>query len=108
MDDLVNWTQYFLAMGVLFGLLAAVGLIAYAIQRGWILQNLTGLRNAMLPDRRMKVTETLVIDPRRRVVIVRCDETESVILLGAERETVLATQPARPEPEEAENKETVA
>lgn len=107
MDDLVNWTQYFLAMGVLLGLLAGVGLIAYAMQRGWILQNLTGLRNAMLPDRRMRVTETLVIDPRRRVVIVRHDETESVILLGAERETVLAARDALPDAE-PEQEDTAA
>ena len=96
MGDLVNWTQYFLAMGVLLGLLASVGVIAYAVQRGWILQNLTGLRHTLLPDKRLAVTETLVIDPRRRVVIIRHDDHEQIVLLGAERETVLASQPAQP------------
>jgi flagellar protein FliO/FliZ len=33
-------------------------------------------------DRRLKVVETLVLDPARRVVIVSCDGRERLLLLG--------------------------
>ena len=92
MNDIVNWTQYLLAMLVLLGLLGGLGLFAYAVQRGWILQNMTGLRTFAAASRRLSIVETLVVDPRRRVVIIRCDDREHVLLLGAERETVLTGQ----------------
>jgi flagellar protein FliO/FliZ len=96
--DVVDLTQYMLVMFVLVGLLGAIGLLALAIQRGWILKNITGLRYMKPEERRLKVSETLVIDPRRRVVIVKCDDEEYVVLLGAESETLLSTQPAKPTP----------
>jgi flagellar protein FliO/FliZ len=33
-------------------------------------------------DRRLRVVETLVLDPARRVVIVACDGRERMLLLG--------------------------
>ncbi len=33
-------------------------------------------------DRRLKVVETLVLDPGRRLVIVACDGRERLVLLG--------------------------
>jgi len=96
--DVVDTTQYWLVMFVLLGMLGAIGFIAIAVQRGWILKNITGLRYMTPDERRLKVSETLAIDPRRRIVIVKCDDTEHVILLGAERETLLASIPAKPTP----------
>tara|TARA_R110000868_G_scaffold219607_1_gene470697 strand:+ start:1429 stop:1755 length:327 start_codon:yes stop_codon:yes gene_type:complete len=96
MNDIVNWTQYLLAMLVLLGLLGALGLFSYAVQRGWILQTVTGLRGVATTARRLSIVETLVVDPRRRVVIIRSDDREHVILLGAERETVLESRASGP------------
>ena len=42
-------------------------------------------------DRRLKLVETLVLDPARRLVIVDCDGTERLVLLGEGR--VLADLP---------------
>ena len=36
-------------------------------------------------DRRLKLVETLILDPARRVVIVSCDGREQLILLGEGR-----------------------
>src|SRR5690348_10033586 len=36
-------------------------------------------------DRRLKVVETLVLDPARRLVLVECDGAEKLILLGEGR-----------------------
>ena len=95
MTDIVDWTHYFFAVSVLAVLVGSLGLFGYAVRKGWILQNVTGLRGfATGTDRRLKLKETLVIDPRRRLVILQADGTEHVVLLGAEAETVLASQPA--------------
>jgi len=96
--DVINLTQYFQMMFVLMAILGAIGFLAYAVQRGWILQNLTGLTPQSRTDRRLSVSETLTIDPRRRVVIVKSDEMEHVILLGMERETLLSSQSAKKTP----------
>ncbi len=95
MTEHVHWTQYLLALFVLAGLLSLLGLFALAVQRGWLFQQLTGLTAFKAPDRRLQITETLVIDPRRRVVILKVDDEEQVILLGAQEETVLKTAPAK-------------
>lgn len=39
--------------------------------------------------KRLSVQETLVLDARRRLVLVKCDKTEHLILLGATTEQVI-------------------
>ena len=93
----MDWTQYLLALFVLGGLLGAFGLVAYAIQRGWIFNQLTGLtRMVGSEEPRLRIRESRIIDPRRRIVIIQADDEEHIVLLGAESETVLKTQPAKP------------
>ena len=96
MSDIVNWTSYLFAISILVALLGGLGLFGYAVQKGWLLQQMTGLRQLGGIDRRLKLRETLVIDPRRRVVILQADGEEHVVLLGAERETILSTGAAKP------------
>lgn len=99
MTDLVDWTHYFFAVAVLAVLVGGLGLFGYAVNKGWILQGMTGLRGFTNgPDRRLKLKETLIVDPRRRVVILEADGTDHIVLLGAEAETVLASRPAASEP----------
>lgn len=44
-------------------------------------------------DRRMKVVESLVLDPARRLLIVECDGEERLVLLGEGQ--LLSTLPAK-------------
>lgn len=44
-------------------------------------------------DRRLKVVESLVLDPARRILIVECDGRERLILLGEGQ--LLSELPAR-------------
>jgi flagellar protein FliO/FliZ len=97
MSDIVTWTSYLFAISILVVLLGGLGLFGYAVQKGWLLQQMTGLRRIGGHERRLKIRETLVIDPRRRLVILQADGAEHVVLLGMERETVLSTAPARPD-----------
>ena len=47
-------------------------------------------------ERRLTVVESLMLDPHRRLVLVRYDDEERLLLLGEGR--MLAARPARPEP----------
>ncbi len=47
-------------------------------------------------DRRLRVIETLVLDPARRLVLVRCDGEERLILLGEGRVVPVSSRPAEP------------
>ncbi|OGN50697.1 MAG: hypothetical protein A2352_04520 [Caulobacterales bacterium RIFOXYB1_FULL_67_16] len=72
-----------------FGLaftLGLIGLAAYAARR--YAPQLMAKLNAQSGERRMQVVETLVLDPARRLVLVRIDEEERLILLGEGRELI--------------------
>ncbi|WP_138511523.1 flagellar biosynthetic protein FliO [Maricaulis alexandrii] len=97
----IDWTHYFFAIAILAMLLGGLGLFSHAVRKGWILQNMTGLRALTQGHRRrLALKETLVIDPRRRLVILQADDMEHVVLLGAEAETILSSQAAPAEPAE--------
>ncbi len=74
--DLLSFVRAALALVVTLGL---VGLAAYAGRR-W---GPAGMFAAKRPaDRRLKVIETLSLDPQRRLVLVSCDGQERLLLLG--------------------------
>jgi flagellar protein FliO/FliZ len=87
--ELLDWARS------LFALIATLALIvgvAYGARRLGMLQaNGGGVK-------RMRVTESLMLDPRRRMVIVRCDDKEHLILLGPGGDIVVAEQAAKEEP----------
>ena len=45
--------------------------------------------------KRLSVEETLVLDARRKIVLVKCDKTEHLILLGATTEQVIPKAAAK-------------
>ena len=72
-----------------FGLaftLGLIGLAAWAARR-YAPQLLARLQ-AQRGERRMRVVETLVLDPARRLVLVRIDSEERLLLLGEGRELI--------------------
>ena len=87
-----------LALGVTLGLigLTVVGLRRYGPET---LRRLQGL-NAARAHRRLAVIETLVLDPSRRLVLVRFDAEERLILLGEGR--MIDQRPAAPSPSTSE------
>lgn len=73
---------------VIFGLLAVIGLIgiaAIAARKAGLLTAAGGLSG----HRRLSVTETLSLDARRKLVILKCDDREHLVILGAQSETML-------------------
>lgn len=84
--DMLSLVRATLALIVTLGL---VGLAAY-VGRRW---GPAGLFTAKKPsDRRLKLVESLALDPQRRLVLVSCDGQERLLLLG-EGHTV-AVRPA--------------
>ena len=77
-----------------FGLAFTLGLIGIAAwaARRYAPQILARLK-AERDERRLQVVQTLVLDPARRVVLVRVDDEERLILLGEGRELIEPRQP---------------
>jgi len=78
-----------------FGLAFTLGLIGIAAwaARRYAPQILARL-NAERGERRLQVVETLVLDPARRLVLVRVDDEERLILLGEGLELIEPRQPS--------------
>ncbi len=66
--------------------LVFVILLAYGLAR---VLRLTRLGQLSRPGRRLSVTETLYIDPKHSLLLVRCDNWEAVILTGPAGDTLL-------------------
>jgi len=87
--SIADIARMFFALAVTLGLM---GLCLVALRR-FGPETLRRLQGAPA-DRRLAVVETLVLDPARRLVLVRIDDEERLILLGEGR--LLSTHPAKP------------
>jgi flagellar protein FliO/FliZ len=84
--NLSDWTRMLGGMAFTFALL--IGGALFVRKAG-----LFGVQPLGTP-KRMKISEMAALDPKRRLVLVRVDEEEHLILLG-ERETVIRSGPAK-------------
>jgi flagellar protein FliO/FliZ len=80
---------------VVAGLAVTLGLIGLAVValRRFGPETLARLQGSRA-ERRLAVIESLVLDPSRRLVLVRCDAEEKLILLG-EGQLIPSAAPAR-------------
>jgi flagellar protein FliO/FliZ len=88
----MNFLDLFRAVFGLAITLGLIGLAAWATRRyaPQVLAKFQAERGA----RRLQVIETLVLDPARRLVLVRVDAEERLILLGEGRELIEPRGPA--------------
>lgn len=91
--DWIDWARMLAALGAT---LALIGLAAYAARRFGVLQ-----ANAGQPTRRLRVVESLMLDPRRRLVVVRFEAREHVLLLSPAGDCVVSSETASSETSEA-------
>jgi flagellar protein FliO/FliZ len=75
-----------------FALIATLALILAA---AWGARRLGMLQAGKTGERRLSVSESLMIDPRRRLVIVRCDAREHLILCGPGGDVVVSEMAAK-------------
>jgi flagellar protein FliO/FliZ len=93
--SLADFARAFFALAVTLGL---VGLAAVAARRfgpEWMVR-----LQRPRTERRLAIVESLPLDPARRLVLVRLDATERLLLLGEGRmlAEVPAAAPSSPEP----------
>lgn len=91
MERALDWLDWVRALFALLATLALIGGVAYGARR------LGMLRPGGQGPRRIRVIESLMIDPRRRLVIVRCDEREHLILLGPASDMIVGVTEAKAE-----------
>jgi len=73
---------------IIFALIAVLGFIGLAA----VLVRKAGLISAssgFIRKKRLALVETLAVDARRRVAIIRCDDKEHLIILGPNSETII-------------------
>jgi len=90
----LSWLRIVFAFSVVLALMAA---LAYALKY----VNAKGFRftrNAPL-KRRLQIVETLMLDTRRRCVLVRCDDHEHLLLLGGQNDIVIETNLSPQDPQ---------
>ena len=81
--NFLDLARAILALAITLGI---IGLAAWASRR-YLPQLLARIR-ADRGERRMTVVETLVLDPARRLVLVRIDDEERLLILGDGRELI--------------------
>ena len=81
MPDLADTLRAIFALALTLGL---VGLAAVALRR-YGPDAMARLATTKKQDRRIKVVESLVLDPARRLIIVECDGRQRLVLLGEGR-----------------------
>ena len=87
----MDWLDWARSLFALIATLALIVGVAYGARRLGMLQ--PGANG----PKRMRVTESLMLDPRRRMVIVRCDDKEHVLLLGPGGDVVVSERTAKEE-----------
>ena len=82
--DTVDYLRFLAALAFVLGLIA---LLAWAARRFHLGHAGPGA------TRRLAVIETLPIDPRRKLVLARCDEGEYLLLLGQDGNRLIERRP---------------
>ena len=86
----ISWIRIVLAFAAVAALLAFFGFaLKYFKMRGF------AMPGAVAGTRRLQLVETLLLDARRRLVIVRCDTAEHLLLLGINEDIVVETNLAK-------------
>lgn len=96
--DSIQYLKYIVGLLVVLGLIALVTLAARKFGIVPKVQRKPG------SPRRLSITEMIGIDAKRRLVLVRRDDTEHLLLLGPERDLVVE-QNITPLPEPVQKSE---
>ncbi|GEO80302.1 flagellar biosynthetic protein FliO [Pararhodospirillum oryzae] len=81
--DLDHSARFFLVLIFVLGL---IFLLAFLVRRFG-----PGLTGRWRPGRRLSVVEVMAVDPKRRLVLIRRDDTEHLLLIGGTTDVVIET-----------------
>ncbi|MEW5703025.1 MAG: flagellar biosynthetic protein FliO [Pseudomonadota bacterium] len=91
--DVSQYLRFFLALAFVLGL---IGLVGWAIRRFGFGGRIPATKAR---DRRLEVVEVLPLDARRRLLLLRRDDREHLVLLSAGQHADLLIESAIPAPE---------
>ncbi|MDA1325712.1 MAG: flagellar biosynthetic protein FliO [Proteobacteria bacterium] len=89
----MEFTTYFKFMLALAFVLGLIGVMAWGARRFGVLR---GTVRAASGKRRIEIVEIAPIDSKRKLMLVRRDQTEHLLLLGATGDLVIETGIAAP------------
>ncbi len=81
--DYESYLRFFLALVFVLGLIAALAMIARKLGLG------IGVRVRPGRSRRLGIVEVMPLDAKRRLVLIRRDDVEHLLLLGTAGESVV-------------------
>ena len=79
---MTDYLRFALALAVVLGLIALFAWIARRFRLG-------GLAGSAMKSGRLEIVETLPVDGRQRLVLIRRDEKEHLLLIGQERSVLI-------------------
>lgn len=83
--DLLTYSKFVFALLFVIGLIA---LLAYGARKLGLVPKVT-LKSGKSKDRRLNIVEILPVDAKRRLLLIRRDDTEHLIMIGSERDLVI-------------------
>jgi len=86
--ETINYFKFVLALLFVLGLIGGFAIIAKRAglgNRGPIVRG---------KSKRLSIIETMVLDQKRRVVLIQCDNSEHLLLLGTNNEQVIGNEPS--------------
>jgi len=92
--DYSNYLQFFLALIFVLGLIGAVAVLLRHFGFGGAIRLQRRLKGER---RRLEVTDVIPVDARRRLILVRRDDTEHLILLGMNDDILIESGIPSPE-----------
>ena len=87
--ETINYFKFVLALLFVLGLIGGLAIIAKRVglgNRGPIVRG---------KSRRLSIIETMVLDPKRRVVLIQRDNSEHLLLLGLNNEQIIDKCPTQ-------------
>jgi flagellar protein FliO/FliZ len=89
--ETISWLRVVMSFGIVFGLLGILGYaLKYISQRGMKFPGMAAR------SERLQIVESLTLDVRRRLVIVKCDGVEHLLLLGVNQDIVIESDLTHP------------
>lgn len=85
--ELIDFSQIFKLIAALAFVVALMGGLGLLLKRLGYAQG--AIKNNAA--KRLRIVEALPLDPRRRAVLIACDDAEHLVILGPNGETVIKT-----------------
>jgi flagellar protein FliO/FliZ len=82
--EAMDWGQY---IGSLFVIIAMILALAYLVKRVGLAAK---IKHTTSLNGHMEVMDTLYLDPRRRILLVRCRDQEHMVLVAGEQTQYLS------------------